>query len=97
MKTFQEIRKSYSYSQINYQEFLEIINFIRDGGYVLNNYKKWNRLYIDETGILRINNFRNKTKTLMNIGTIIDNSNYKVKLKNGKILGFVDDFFYLIN
>ena len=95
MKTFQEIRKSYSYSQINYQEFLEIINFIRDGGYVLNNYKKWNRLYIDETGILRINNFRNKTKTLMNIGTIIDNSNYKVKLKNGKILGFVDDFFIL--
>ena len=48
MKTFQEIRKSYSYSQINYQEFLEIINFIRDGGYVLNNYKKWNKLYIDE-------------------------------------------------
>ena len=95
MKTFQEIRKSYSYSQINYQEFLEIINFIRDGGYVLNNYKKWNRLYIDETGILRINNFRNKNKTLMNIGTIIDNSNYKVKLKNGKILGFVDDFFIL--
>ena len=31
----------------------------------------------------------------MNIGTIIDNSNYKVKLKNGKILGFVDDFFIL--
>ena len=44
---------------------------------------------------LRINNFRNKTKTLMNIGTIIDNSTIKVKLKNEKILGFVDDFFIL--
>ena len=30
----------------------------------------------------------------MNIGTIIDNSNFKVKLKTGKILGFVDDFFF---
>ena len=31
----------------------------------------------------------------MNIGTIIDNSNFKVKLKTGKILGFVDDTFVL--
>ena len=31
----------------------------------------------------------------MNIGTIIDNSNFKVKLKTGKILGFVEDTFVL--
>ena len=95
IKTFQEIKKSYSYSHIKYQEFLEIINFIRDGGYVLNNYKKWDKLSIDENGILRINSVKNKIKTLMNIGTIIDNSNFKVKLKTGKILGFVDDTFVL--
>ena len=95
IKTFQEIKKSYSYSHIEYQEFLEIINFIRDGGYVLNNYKKWAKLSVDENGILRINSVKNKIKTLMNIGTIIDNSNFKVKLKTGKILGFVDDTFVL--
>ena len=95
IKTFQEIKKSFSYSHIKYQEFLEIINFIRDGGYVLNNYKKWDKLSIDENGILRINSVKNKIKTLMNIGTIIDNSNFKVKLKTGKVLGFVDDTFVL--
>ena len=31
----------------------------------------------------------------MNVGTINDNSNLKIKLKNGKILGFVDESFIL--
>ena len=31
----------------------EIISFIKDGGYILNNYKKWNKLNIDENGILK--------------------------------------------
>ena len=31
----------------------------------------------------------------MNVGTIIDNSNLKIKLKNGKILGYVDESFIL--
>ena len=95
IKTFQEVKKSYSYSKLNYKEFLEIINFIKDGGYILNNYKKWNKLNIDEYGILKINSLKNRIKTLMNIGTIIDNSNLKIKLKNGKVLGFVDESFIL--
>ena len=95
IKTFQEVKKSYAYSKLNYKEFLEIINFIKDGGYILNNYKKWNKLNIDEYGILKINSLKNRIKTLMNIGTIIDNSNLKIKLKNGKVLGFVDESFLL--
>ena len=95
IKTFQEVKKSYAYSKLNYEEFLEIINFIKDGGYILNNYKKWNKLNIDEYGTLKINSLKNRIKTLMNIGTIIDNSNLKIKLKNGKVLGFVDESFLL--
>ena len=95
IKTFQEVKKSYAYSKLNYEEFLEIINFIKDGGYILNNYKKWNKLNIDEYGILKINSLKNRIKTLMNIGTIIDNSNLKIKLKNGKVLGFVDESFIM--
>ena len=95
IKTFQEVKKSYAYSKLDYEDFLEIINFIKDGGYILNNYKKWNKLEIDENGVLKINSIKNRIKTLMNVGTIIDNSNLKVKLKNGKTLGFVDESFIL--
>ena len=95
IKTFQELRKSYSYSKLKYQEFLEIISFIKDGGYVLSNYKKWNKLSLTENGDLKINSIKNRIKTLMNIGTIIDNSNLKIKLKNGKLLGYVDESFIL--
>ena len=95
IKTFQEVKKSYAYSKLDYEDFLEIINFIKDGGYILNNYKKWNKLEIDENGVLKINSIKNRIKPLMNVGTIIDNSNLKVKLKNGKTLGFVDESFIL--
>ena len=95
IKTFQELRKSYSYSKLKYQEFLEIVSFIKDGGYVLSNYKKWNKLSLTENGDLKINSIKNRIKTLMNIGTIIDNSNLKIKLKNGKLLGYVDESFIL--
>ena len=56
IETFNEIKKSYLYSKLDYKDFLDIINFIKDGGYVLNNYKKWNKLNVDENGILKINN-----------------------------------------
>ena len=95
IKTFQELRKSYSYSKLKYEEFLEIVSFIKDGGYVLSNYKKWNKLSFTENGDLKINSIKNRIKTLMNIGTIIDNSNLKIKLKNGKLLGYVDESFIL--
>ena len=95
IKTFQELRKSYSYSKLKYEEFLEIVSFIKDGGYVLSNYKKWNKLSLTENGDLKINSIKNRIKTLMNIGTIIDNSNLKIKLKNGKLLGYVDESFIL--
>ncbi|MBD22363.1 MAG: hypothetical protein CL572_01695 [Alphaproteobacteria bacterium] len=95
IETFNEIKKSYLYSKLDYKVFLDIIKFIKDGGYVLNNYKKWNKLNVHENGILKINSVKNRIKTLINIGTIIDNSNLKIRLKSGKILGFVDESFVL--
>jgi ATP-dependent Lhr-like helicase len=66
---------------------------VKNGGYILNNYKKWNKLSLSEDGSYKINSHRNRIKTLTNIGTIIDSSSFKVKLKNNKTLGTVDEFF----
>ena len=71
IKTFQEVKKSYAYSKLDYEDFLEIINFIKDGGYILNNYKKWNKLKLMKMVVLKINSIKNRIKTLMNVGTII--------------------------
>lgn len=93
IKTFQEIKRAFPYKQLKYKEFLEILSFVENGGYLLNNYKKWNKLSLSEDGAYKINSYRNRIKTLTNIGTIIDSSSFKVKLKNNKTLGTVDESF----
>ena len=41
----------------------------------------------------KINSLTNRIKTLVNIGTIIDNTNIKIVLNTGKTLGYVDESF----
>ena len=40
LDSFNEIKKVFSYKDLNYFEFKEIISFVKDGGYLLNNYKR---------------------------------------------------------
>ncbi len=93
LDSFNEIKKALGYKNLEYSEFKEIISFVKDGGYLLNNYKKWSKLYLTESGYYKINNFKNRIKTLMNVGTIIDSANVEINLKNKKILGYVDQSF----
>ena len=93
LDSFNEIKKVFSYKDLNYFEFKEIISFVKDGGYLLNNYKRWSKLYLTESGYYKINNFKNRIKTLMNVGTIIDSANVEINLKNKKVLGYVDQSF----
>ena len=89
---FKEIIKTYPYKNLKYSFFLEIVSFVFDGGYILNNYKKWTKLKKDNRNIYRVNDENNKRNIIMNIGTIVDTSNIRVTLGK-KILGDVDQNF----
>tara|TARA_B100000287_G_scaffold93107_1_gene85277 strand:- start:2561 stop:4912 length:2352 start_codon:yes stop_codon:yes gene_type:complete len=93
--TYLEIKKTFSYSKLTFFEFNEILSFIKNGGYVLNNYKKWNKVYLSPSGVYKINGLKNRIKTLTNVGTIIDSSNIKIVLQNKKCLGYVDENFLI--
>ena len=91
--TYSEVIKAFPYRSLSFNEFMEILEFVKNGGYVLNNYKRWNKIYLTPNGLYKINSLTNRIKTLVNIGTIIDNSNIKITLNTGKTLGHVDDSF----
>ena len=72
----------------------KILEFVKNGGYVLNNYKQWSKkIYLTPNGLYKINSITNRIKTLVNIGTIIDNTSIKIVLNTGKPLGYVDENF----
>ena len=89
---FKEIIKTYPYKNLNYTYFLEVISFVFDGGYILNNYNKWTKLKKDSHNIYRVNDENTKRNIIMNIGTIVDTSNIRVRLGK-KVLGDVDQNF----
>ena len=84
--------KTYPYKNLNYTYFLEVVSFVFDGGYILNNYNKWTKLKKDSHNIYRVNDENNKRNIIMNIGTIVDTSNIRVRLGK-KVLGDVDQNF----
>ena len=89
---YKEILKAYPYKDLEYKKFLRIVNFIYDGGYVLNNYNRWKKLTKTKKGEYFISNNQTRTNILMNIGTIIDSE--LIKVMNGKkLLGNVDQNF----
>ena len=89
---YKEILKAYPYKDLEYKKFLRIVNFIYDGGYVLNNYNRWKKLTKTKEGEYFISNNQTRTNILMNIGTIIDSE--LIKVMNGKkLLGNVDQNF----
>ena len=45
---------------LNYTYFLEVVSFVFDGGYILNNYNKWTKLKKDSHNIYRVNDENNK-------------------------------------
>ena len=91
--TYSEVIKASPYRSLPFDEYIKILEFIKNGGYVLNNYKRWNKIYLTPNGLYKINSLTNRIKTLVNIGTIIDNTNIKIVLNTGKTLGHVDESF----
>jgi ATP-dependent Lhr-like helicase len=91
--TYSEVIKASPYRSLPFDEYIKILEFIKNGGYVLNNYKRWNKIYLTPNGLYKINSLTNRIKTLVNIGTIIDNTNIKIVLNTGKTLGYVDESF----
>lgn len=92
--------QSWSYRSLTYEQFEELFQFVIDGGYVLRNYERWQRLIKQDDGDTE--GFwvpANKTviqRHRQNIGVIIEAGKLKVKRRHGrggKYLGEIEESF----
>ena len=91
---YSEIIKAYPFNKLLKKDFIQLVELIQDGGYVLKNYDQFKRIrqQVENKNIYRLINKRETRKYRMNVGTIIENPMLKIKLGT-KTLGNIEEVF----
>ncbi len=88
-----EVRGSLPYSALSDDLFVQVLGFIRDGGYSLKAYDRFKRLSQDADGTWRVTHPRFVTQHRLNAGIIVEATMLNVRFKNGRHLGKVEEAF----
>ncbi|NND78096.1 MAG: ligase-associated DNA damage response DEXH box helicase [Flavobacteriales bacterium] len=90
---FQEIKNTFSYSDITEEEWNWCLSFIKNGGKSLYAYDEFKKVEKVENGVLKVLDNRTARRHRMSIGTIVSDSMLAVKYKRGSTLGHVEEYF----
>ena len=88
-----EVRSALPYSALTAEQFGHVLGFIRDGGYALKAYDRFNRLTRDADGPWRVSHPRFVAQHRLNAGIIVEATMLKVRFRNGRQLGKVEEGF----
>jgi len=95
---YAELASAAPYSALTPDIFDSVLSFVRNGGYALKAYDRFEKIRIDDQGRLRVGNPKILAAHRMNIGTITDSSMARVviavgagrAIRAGKELGTID-------
>lgn len=90
---FAEVRSALPYRSLDRATFDRTLGFVRDGGYALKAYDRFRRLAPAGPGRWRIASPRFVQQHRMNAGIIVDAPTLKVRFRNGRTLGTVEEYF----
>jgi ATP-dependent Lhr-like helicase len=94
---YREVTKSTPYAALTRTDFDDVLRFVEDGGYALQAYEQWKKLFRDSEGRMHVRNARTAAALRMNIGTIVEATVLKVRLVGkrgfGPALGEVEEYF----
>ncbi len=88
-----EIRSAMPYSALPDETFDRVLNFIADGGYSLRAYDKFKRLIQQPDGTWRVTHPQFVAQHRLNAGIIVEATMLKVRFRNGRQLGRVEEGF----
>ncbi|WP_301073658.1 ligase-associated DNA damage response DEXH box helicase [Sphingomonas sp.] len=88
-----EIRSALPYSALTDELFDKVLGFIRDGGYSLRAYDRFKRLTQDTDGLWRVSHPKFVAQHRLNAGIIVEATMLKVRFRNGRALGKVEEAF----
>ena len=89
---YKNIKTSYPYRKLKKKTFIEVINFVKDGGYSLKAYEEFSKIKKNSDGKFEMASNKFIKKYRMNVGTIIDSDLINIYLKNKK-LGKIEEYF----
>ena len=90
---FNEVTASAPYAGLTRADFDDVLKFVDHGGYALRTYERWRRLHQQEDGTYRTRSRGVAQRLRMNIGTIVEAETLKVRIRRGRVLGEVEEYF----
>ena len=88
-----EIRSAMPYSALDDETFDRVLRFIADGGYALKAYDRFKRLVQQPDGLWRVTHPQFVAQHRLNAGIIVEATMLKVRFRNGRQLGRVEEGF----
>jgi ATP-dependent helicase Lhr and Lhr-like helicase len=89
---FKEIKSTYCFSEINDEEWKQILQFITVGGIALREYDDFKKVEIIN-GLYKINDRKIAMRHRMHIGTIVSDAMLRVKFLSGGSIGVIEEYF----
>jgi ATP-dependent Lhr-like helicase len=90
---FAEVKSTFCFSEINEDEWQQLLQFITVGGIALHQYDDFKKVEIMEDGLYKINSRRIAMRHRMHIGTIVSDAMLKVKFMSGGYIGMIEEYF----
>jgi ATP-dependent Lhr-like helicase len=92
---YDEVRRASPYAALSRRDFDDVVEFVENGGYSLQAYQQFRKLFRDSEGRVQAMGERVARQHRMNIGTIVEEPMIKVRLagRGGGTLGEVEEYF----
>jgi ATP-dependent Lhr-like helicase len=94
---FAEVTSARPYAGLSRREFDDVLDFVATGGYALGTYERFRRLACDAPGDprgrYRVASLAHARRYRMNMGTIVEAPTIQIRLKRGRVLGEVEEYF----
>ena len=90
---YAEVTRAAPYAGLARTDFDDVLAFVATGGYALSAYDRFQRLSVDDEGRYRLAHRSLAQRYRMNVGTIVEAQMVTVRLRNGRRLGEVEEWF----
>jgi ATP-dependent helicase Lhr and Lhr-like helicase len=81
---YEEIRRAWPYRDLSWESFERVLDFVATGGYALRAYERYAKLRKTPDGKFRIANANIAQQYRLNVGTIVEDPQIKVRLVKGR-------------
>ena len=90
---YAEVIRASPYADLTRDDFDQVLDFVATGGYALRRYDRYHRLIRLDDGRFDVADAQVARQYRLNVGTIVESPMIAVRLKRGRTLGKVEEWF----